>query len=133
MERNLRAAMSYCKVLVCSVAFHWAAIHRGVAQNHGVHQGQVQGCCQESKRRSKLLEAAESWDRALLQEMRKVLGSKHQKQELPNNPGGLSGANRNPGEVSQLGLCLIQICSNRRPAGCSKNPNGLKGGCQIRI
>ena len=44
-----------------------------------------------SARAHKLLEAAESGEQALLQEMRKVLGSKHQEQELPNSLEGAVG------------------------------------------
>ena len=41
-----------------------------------------------SARAHNLLVAAEGGDRTLLQEMRKVLGSKHQEQELPDSMEG---------------------------------------------
>ena len=44
-----------------------------------------------SARAHKRLEAAESGDRALLKELWKLLGSKHQEQELPNSLEGAVG------------------------------------------
>ena len=44
-----------------------------------------------SSKAHNLLEAAEKGDQALLKEMRKVLGSKHQEQELPNSLEGTVG------------------------------------------